>query len=180
MVCPRCITAVENVFNDLNLLIDKIELGTVKTKKSLSNGELKNLQDNLILLGFDLVDDSQSKLVVDVKSLIIEIIYGSTKPPKSTLSNHLEDKFNLSYSTISKSFSAQTGITIERYVILQKVESVKELLCYSDQTVKEIAYELSFNSVAHLSNQFKKETGMSPSAFRKMTNYKKRSLDSIG
>ena len=177
MVCPRCISAVEHVFNDLNILTDSIELGEVITSQNINRNQKIELANRLKAEGFELLEDKETQLVTQIKSLIITQIHHQSTNQKVNYSTLLSTKLNKEYSTLSKLFSSVEGITIERYILKQKIERVKELLFYNQFSLSEIADQLQYSSVAHLSAQFKRETGMTPTAFKNMKKPGHESLD---
>lgn len=180
MVCKRCIKVVSDELVKLNLTIDAIELGKVSVSPQPNNSQLveinKVLEDN----GFELIDDTKSKLIDRIKTLIIEITHYDKPIEKSmNSSEYLSNNIGYDYSYLSKLFSSVEGITIEKYIINQKIEKVKELLVYGELTLNEIAFQLSYSSVQHLSNQFKRITGLSPSHFKKLKGIKRKPLDEV-
>jgi AraC-like DNA-binding protein len=180
MVCPRCIKVVKDEFEKLKIPVDSVELGKVKTPFELSTGEIKAVQKVLEENGFEIIDDKQSRLIDNIKTLIIEKIHHSKDNIKSiNSSDYISGKLRYDYSYLSKLFSSVEGITIEKYIINQKIEKVKELLVYDELTLNEISYQLDYSSVQHLSNQFKKVTGLTPSHFKKLKENKRKPLDSI-
>ena len=164
MVCPRCVMAVENVFSELGIPVVQIRLGEVTLAQPLDNGRKKVLADALHHLGFELLEDTQTIVVESIKRTVMSWVRIKGEHP--TLSDYLQSALQRDYSTLSKLFSETCGITIERYCIRQRIEYVKELLCYEQQNIKEIAYTLGYSSPAHLSSQFKQETGVSPKQFK--------------
>lgn len=179
MVCNRCIMAVENELQHLAVPYKKVELGEVELEAPLTKNQEEALNTALDKLGFELLQGKQAKLIDKVKSVIIEAIHYSNKHPNINFSDYISDKVHHEYKYISSLFSAVEGITIEKFIILQKVEKVKELLFYDELTLKEIAYELGYSSVQHLSNQFKKITGLSPSEFKVLKNNNRKPLDKL-
>lgn len=180
MVCSRCIKVVRDEFENLDLDIESIELGTVvlasKFDKSKLNDIKKVLQDN----GFELIDDKRSKLIDSIKTLIIEKIHHSKDALDSiNSSDYIANKIGYDYSYLSNLFSSVEGVTIEKYIINQKIEKAKELLAYNELTINEISYKLGYSSVQHLSNQFKKITGLTPSHFKKLKDGKRKPLDKV-
>lgn len=178
MVCPRCITAVKEIMAQEHINTVHIQLGQVTTKNDLSSERIAKLSEKLREAGFELLDNSQSRLISQIKSLIIEHIY-SEKQPELSLSEILTQYLFKDYSYLSKLFSSIEGITIEQYAIRQKVERIKELLSYDELTLSEIAYKLGYSSVAHISTQFKKITGMTPSQFKTDIHNSRKSIDNI-
>jgi AraC-like DNA-binding protein len=179
MVCPRCISSVKDVFNNLNIESSVIELGEVTTTVEITPFQKKQLKDSLTSKGFELLEDQKSKAIAQIKATIIEQIHYSKEPLTVNFSTLLSDKLNLDYTSISKLFSSAEGITVEKYVMKQKIEKVKELIVYNEFNLSEIAFQLNYSSVAHLSSQFKKETGMTPTEFKKLKKRDRNTLDSI-
>ncbi len=179
MVCPRCIMAVQTILNKLNIHYLDVRLGEVIMDKLPDNETLAMLRSELKDMGFDLLDDSQYQIIEQIKSVIIRQIHYN-KIGTSNFSEILVSELHRDYSYISKLFSATEGITIEHYIILQKIERVKELLSYDQQTLSEISIEMGYSSVAHLSAQFKKVTGMTPSQFKSQDIHLRKGLDEVG
>jgi AraC-like DNA-binding protein len=179
MVCPRCIEAVRNVFDDLSIDVLNINLGEVLIKKELGKNEKVELSSKLTLRGFELLEDQKSKLISSIKSIIVEQIFHKKENLNTNFSDLIANQLNQEYSSLSRLFSSTEGITIEKFILKQKIERVKELIFYKELTLSQIAYEIGYSSVAHLSTQFKKETGMSPSEFKKLNNMRRNSLDSF-
>jgi AraC-like DNA-binding protein len=152
----------------MGLHFNTVELGEVEIKEELSASQHKLLKANLLRFGFELMEDKKSILIEKIKNIIIEMIHYSDELPKTNFSDILREKLNYDYSYISHLFSEIKGITIEKYIIAHKIERAKELLIYGEFTLTEIAYTLHYSSVAHLSNQFKKVTGLTPSFFKQM------------
>lgn len=178
MVCPRCIMAVKNILNE-----QKIETLDVRLGEAILTGEpdKKKLQELRIALGnmgFELLDDYQQQLIEQIRTIIINHIHFSADNGFN-ISEVLSEQLHREYSFLSKLFSATEGITIEQYTILQKIEKVKELLTYNQQTLSEIADSLGYSSVAHLSSQFKKVTGFTPTQFKQQGIGLRKGLDQI-
>ena len=178
MVCPRCIMAVKDILNKLNIEYAHIQLGHVISNQDLSNGLKEKLANELKSIGFELLSDSQQRIVEQIKNLIIEQIYHSTTEG-FVISDLLSDRLHKDYSYLSKLFSSIEGITIEHYTILQKTERIKELLSYDQLTLSEIADKMGYSSVAHISAQFKKVTGMTPSSFKSQSKNSRISIDKV-
>lgn len=164
MVCPRCVMAVEQVFSELGIPIVQVRLGEVTLSMSLEKEKKKPLAEALHHLGFELLENTQTIVVESIKRIVVSWVRIKGEHP--TLSDYLQSALRRDYSTLSKLFSETCGITIERFCIRQRIEYVKELLCYEQQNIKEIAYTLGYSSPAHLSSQFKQETGVSPKQFK--------------
>lgn len=179
MVCNRCISAVEKVFGDLQMDIASISLGEVETKNDYDHAKLLELNTQLAEIGFQILEDSSKKQIEKIKNLIISKINALDLPEDFILSKFLSAKLNKDYSAISKSFSQNENITLEHYFILQKIEKVKELLLYDEFSLTEISGKLGYKSVQHLSAQFRNSTGFTPSAFKKLKEKNRISLDKI-
>lgn len=179
MVCPRCIDTVKDVFNDLKIEIYSVQLGEVITPLEITTSQKVEIEERLSAKGFELLQTNKSKLISQIKSIIIDQIHYRGEAQKVNLSSIIADKLNHEYSSLSRLFSSVEGITIERFMLKQKIEKVKELLFYNQLTLSEIAFQMDYSSVAHLSAQFKKETGMTPSEFKKMRGPSHQSLDSL-
>ncbi|TDJ57036.1 MAG: AraC family transcriptional regulator [Ignavibacteria bacterium] len=181
MVCNRCIKVVREELEKLDYTIEKIELGEVvitSTKKKIQFDKIKkSLEEN----GFELIDSRNANIIERVKILIIKLIHHNSTENQSDINLHDEiiNEAGLSYQYVSSLFSSMEGITIEKFIIHQKIEKVKELVVYDELTLSEIAYRLGYSSVQHLSNQFKKVTGLSPSYFKKLKSKKRKFLDRI-
>lgn len=179
MVCNRCKMVVKSVLERFNLHPTLIELGVIK----LEEQNISSIKNLLIIelqsLGFDLLDDSKSQLIEKVKNKITDLVQSKNNQLSLTLSSYLTQELNHDYGSISHLFSTVEGTTIEKYFILQKIEKVKELLVYNELTLSEIAIMLNYSSVAYLSNQFKKTTGLTPSHFKKMGLVKRTPLDEL-
>ena len=179
MVCPRCIDSVQDIFDQLNIETNSIQLGEVNAIHSITPELKDQLIDKLNARGFQLLEDKNSKIIAQIKAIIIEQIHHSTEVVTVNFSTLLADKLNHDYTGLSKLFSQVEGVTIEKFILKQKIEKVKELIVYAELNLSEIAYQLNYSSVAHLSSQFKKETGMTPSAFKKLEKRDRSALDSI-
>lgn len=178
MVCPRCITAVEKVLADLNLAPKSITLGEAETGIQPTESQLTVLKKKLQESGFELLEDNKLQIIDKIKSVIINQIHHSRSAPV-IFSELLANTLHRDYSGLSKLFSITEGITIEQFIILQKTEKVKELLLYNQLTLSEIADILGYSSVAHLSAQFRKSTGLTPTAFRQTGAALRRPLDTV-
>jgi len=179
MVCPRCIQAVKTTFDQLGIPYQGVELGKVIYSKALTEAQENELSNSLNQQGFELLKGEKSALISQIKSLIIKQIHHTDKSLKTNYSNFLADTLKHDYSYLTRLFSSVEGITIERFITRQKIEKVKELLVYNELTLSEIAFHLDYSSVAYLSAQFKKETGMTPTEFKKDTSSFRKSLDRI-
>ncbi len=179
MVCPRCIKAVRRCLAELTIEYDSISLGQVHLKAPLSVTGKRDLALLLTNEGFELLADKSSRLIEQIKSLIIGIVHYEKGELNSNLSDYLAKELLHEYNYLSRLFSSVEGITIEKYVIQQKIERIKELLLYDELTPSQIADKLHYSSLQHMSNQFKKVIGLSPRAFKKQLQQDRKSLDEI-
>ena len=179
MVCQRCILTVESILEKLEVSATKISLGEVELASPLSETKLKQVETALIKLGFELIETKLNKIVEDIKQLILQNVSDLSGEKNIKLSSLITCKIHYEYSYISDIFSSVEGITIEQYFIRQRIEKVKELLVYEELSLTEIAYQTGFSSVHHLSAQFKKTTGLTPSHFKKLGAQKRRSIDKL-
>lgn len=180
MVCDRCIMVVKQLFTDLDIEFHQIQLGQIELKKEPNTEQLEQIRSLLQQHGFELLDDKKSKIVEKIKTTIVSLIHGTEAEELNLkLSAILEEKLQTDYHYLSTLFSSVEGVTIERYTILQRIEKVKELLMYDEKSLSEIAYEMGYSSVQHLSQQFKKITGLTPSHFKQLKENKRKPLDKI-
>jgi len=180
MVCARCRMAVKAELEKLLLHPVTIALGEVTIEEeALNKDQLAGLSAALQTIGFELIDDKRSKLIEQVKTYIIHSVHHNEEQPNKNYSQLLSQHLHHDYSYISGLFSEVEGITIEKYIINQKIEKVKELITYDQLSLSEIAYQLGYSSVAHLSGQFKKVTGLTPSHFKQAGQLKRKPLDHI-
>ncbi len=179
MVCPRCIKVVKEELEKLNIEVTNIFLGEVEIKNNLSERQKENIKSVLFENGFELIENKFVKLIEEIKNSIIQLIQTNTEKLHYNLSDFLEQKLSKDYSYLSSLFSSKENITIEQFYILQKIEKVKELLKYDELSLSEISYKLGYNSVNHLSSQFKKSTRMTAKEFKKNTSAKRKPIDKI-
>ena len=179
MVCPRCIMAVKDILQKLEIEFRDIYLGQVVLDKAVPDHKLKKLSHELDTLGFELLEPGKSALISQIKSVIINQVHHTQKPLSVNFSDLIADRLHHEYAYLSRLFSSVEGITIEKFIVLQKVEKIKEYLIFNQMTLSEIANEMNYSSVAHLSSQFKKETGMTPTQFRKQAKPNRKSLDNL-
>jgi AraC family transcriptional regulator len=181
MVCHRCKMVVKAELEKLNLHPVSIALGEVAIEeKELSKEHLNNLSQALQAVGFELIDNRRSKLIEEIKTFIIDTVHYKEEKPTKNYSELLSQHLHHDYSYLSSLFSEVEGITIEQFIINQKIEKVKELMTYDELSLSQIAFQLGYSSTAHLSTQFKKITGLSPSDFKKMGLQGRMSLDDAG
>ena len=179
MVCNRCIMVVQNELDKFDLEVKNIRLGEVILDKEPTTKEKDKLEKALILLGFEVIDDRKSLIIEKIKNIIIDLVHHQDNDTKKNISDILSSKLHHDYNYLSNLFSEVEGTTIEKYFIAQKIEKVKELLVYDELSLSEIAFRLNYSSVAYLSNQFKKVTGLTPSHFKQIKADKRKPLDSL-
>ncbi|WP_298152292.1 AraC family transcriptional regulator [Flavobacterium sp.] len=179
MVCRRCKMAVLSELDKLGLRPLSVELGEVELPTPISEEQKQVLSKGLYALGFELIDDKKSKVIERIKNLIIELVHHKSNDLKTNLSHYLATDLGQDYSALSNLFSEVEGTTIEQYFILQKIEKVKELLMYNELSLSEIAWQLNYSSVAHLSNQFKKITGFTPTYFKNLKDRKRKQIEDL-
>ena len=179
MVCPRCEMAVRAALEKMKLSIIAIQLGEVEIATDLDENQLQMLSRNLNSLGFELLNDKDNKTIERIKNLIIDLVHYKKEPLKINLSNYLSEDLRQDYSVLSKLFSEKGEITIEHFFIIQKIERVKELLLYNEMTLSEIAFQLNYSDVAHLSNQFKKNTGFTPTQYMQLKDKMRKQIDNF-
>ena len=167
MVCDRCIMAVRQQLENIGLIYKNVQLGQVELASDPEPEQLVLLRKSLQNSGFELLDDKKSKLVERIKTTIVSMIQGYSEDEfNKKISASLEEKLLMDYHYLSTLFSSIEGVTIEKYVILQRIEKVKELLMYDELSLSEISFQMGYSSVQHLSQQFKKITGLTPSQFK--------------
>lgn len=179
MVSLRCKLFVKSELEKMGLHYTSIELGMIEIKEDISESQKQELKSNLAIAGLELLDDKKSILIDKIKNLIIEVIHYSDTLPKVNYSDYIADKLNYDYTYLSNLFSEVKGITIQHFIIKHKIEKVKELILYEELNLTEIAYKLNYSSVAHLSNQFKKVTGYTPSYYKKIGQKRKSNLENL-
>jgi AraC family transcriptional regulator len=181
MVCHRCVLAVEDILNHASIPFSKVLFGEIHIANELTEGQKELLKEKLAAIGFELIDNHMSGLIEKIKTYVIKKARNDAdeKDNKLKLSNYLSDKLHHEYTYLSSLFSSVEGRTIENLFIEQRIEKAKELLIYGQMTLSEIANELEYSSVAHLSSQFKKITGLTPSYFKEVGASRRKSIDSI-
>jgi YesN/AraC family two-component response regulator len=168
-----------NILNELGISYKYVDLGEADLKTEITSIQIQNLSDKLAVIGFSIINDRKSKIIEIIKNSIIDLIHHSEEQVKVNISDYLSDKLNLEYNYLSNLFSEIEGTTIEKYYIAQRIEKVKELIVYDELSLNEIAYKLGYSSVAYLSNQFKKVTGLTPSHFKSIKSIKRNTLDNL-
>jgi AraC family transcriptional regulator len=181
MVCDRCIMMVKRKLDLLDIGYSSVELGEINLRKEPGREKMAALRHELQTLGFELLDDRKASIVTQIKSAIVRFVHGDNNDERNKkVSVLLAEKLGMDYNYLSAIFSAVEGLTIEKYVILQRIERVKELLAYDELSVNEIADKLGYSSVQHLSQQFKKFTGLTPSQFKQSSEVSRKPLDEVG
>lgn len=179
MVSLRCKLVVKEELKRIGLHYINVDLGTVEILEDISQIQKQELKKNLLKYGLELLDDRRNILIERIKSLIIEMIHYSDELPKVNYSEYISDQLGYDYTYLSNIFSEVKGITIQQFIIIHKIERVKELLLYDELNLTEISYQLHYSSVAHLSNQFKKITGLTPSYYKKIKKMRRKNLEDL-
>lgn len=179
MVSLRCKMLVREELAKLGLRNAVVELGVIDIQEEITREQLEQLQANLLRWGLELLDDKRSILIERIKNVITEMIHYSDEVPKVNYSDYISEKLGHDYTYLANTFSEVKGITIQQYIIIHKIERVKELLMYDELNLTEISYRMNYSSVAHLSNQFKKITGLSPTYYKKLTQLRKSNLENL-
>jgi AraC-like DNA-binding protein len=170
---------VKSELEKLGLTCISVDLGVVEIKDDITSEQLTEFGENLRKSGLELLDDKKNILVEKIKSVVIEMVHYADELPKVNDSDHISEKLHYDYTYLSNTFSEVKGITIQQYIIQHKIEKVKELLLYDELSLTEIAYKLHYSSVAHLSNQFKKITGLTPTFFKSLKDKKLKNLEDL-
>jgi AraC-like DNA-binding protein len=179
MVCKRCKMLVKSEFEKLDIHLRTLELGKVETTNNITQEKLKLLDNNLRQFGLELIENRKIILVEKIKTAIVILIHYSDVQLKINLSNYLSEKLNYNYTYLANVFSEVKGITIEKFYLTHKIEKVKELIIYDELNLTEIADKLQYSSVAHLSNQFRRTTGLAPSQFKRLQHKNRLSLEQV-
>ncbi len=180
MVSNRCKLAVKLELKRLGLHFIVVDLGEVEIMEELTSGQLDMLKTGLLSSGLELMDDKKAVLIEKIKSTIIEMVHHSAEISKLNFSDYISEKLNHDYTYLANLFSEVQGTTIEHFIIAHKVERIKELIIYNELNITEIAYKMNYSSVAHLSNQFKKVTGLSPSHFKNLKDKRRSPIEDVG
>ena len=170
---------VKEELRKIGLESTAIDLGVVEVSQNITDEQRLLLRENLLKSGLELLDDNKSILIERIKNVITEMIHYSDESLTENYSAYISEKLNYDYTYLSNMFSEVKGITIQQFIILNKIERVKELLLYDELNLTEISYKLHYSSVAHLSNQFKKITGLTPSYFKKMKKARQSNLENL-
>jgi AraC-like DNA-binding protein len=179
MVSTRCKTAVKEELKKLGLHFIPVELGEVDIMEDISSDQREILKTALLSLGFELIDDKRSVLIEKIKHIIIDMVHNMDEPIKMKFSNYLSEKLSHDYTYMANLFSDIQGTTIAQFIISLKIERIKELIIYDELSISEIAWKMNYSSVAHLSNQFKKITGLTPSHFKQLKDRRRSPIDQI-
>ena len=179
MVCPRCISSVEQILKENNLQAKYVRLGEIELVKTATKKQLENFSDGLQKVGFELLDDAKTQLIEQIKTLLIQKVQQANIEDHFSISKYLTDKIFKDYPSISKLFSEVEGITIEQFFLLQKIEKTKEWLIYNELSLSQIAFNLGYSSTQHLSSQFKKLTGMTPTQFKSLGSVHRKPIDGV-
>lgn len=179
MVCPRCIMSVEQILKENKLDAKYIQLGEIELTGVPNERQLQRLSKDLSRVGFELLDDRKTQLIERIKTLLIQKVQSGNIEEHFSINRFLTKKIFKDYSSISKLFSEVEGITIEQFFILQKIEKVKEWLMYDQTSLSQIAFNLGYSSAQHLSGQFKKLTGMTPTGFKSLGAGHRKALDAV-
>ncbi len=180
MVCDRCIMVVRQQLEHLNFVVEDIVLGTVEIRPEASEAQLNEISSTLKVLGFELIDKEKDKLIERIRNTVIELIHHSEQPELHVnFTETLSDRLHKDYGYLSRLFSESEDLTIEKFIIQQKIEKVKELLQYDELTLNEIAWKMGYSSSSHLSNQFKAITGQSPREFKTQEKISRTALDKL-
>jgi AraC-like DNA-binding protein len=180
MVSNRCKMAVRAELKKMGLHFTPVELGEVEIMENITMEQRKLIEIGLHSSGLELMADKKAMLIEKIKNIIIEMVHYNEEATKMNFSDFLSEKLDRDYSYMANLFSEVQGTTIEQFIIAHKIERIKELIIYDELNITEIAWKMNYSSVAHLSNQFKKMTGLSPSHFKKLKNKRRKSIEDIG
>lgn len=180
MVSNRCKMAVKAELKKIGLHFIVVNLGEVEIMENISLQQREELKKGLLTSGLELIDDKRAVLIEKIKTIVIEMVHHSDEMIKTNFSYYLSEKLQHDYTYLANLFSENQGITIEHFIISHKVERIKELIIYDELNITEIAWKMNYSSVAHLSNQFKKVTGLSPSHFKQLKEKRRSPIEEIG
>lgn len=179
MVSLRCKMVVHQELERLDIKNAVVDLGTVELSDDLTLEQRQILKENLLKTGLEVLDDKKSILIEKIKNVVIEMIHYSEALPKENFSDYVSEKLGYDYTYLANTFSEVKGMTLQHFIIINKVEKVKELLLYDELNLTEISYKLNYSSVGHLSNQFKKITGLSPSYYKQLKQKRLGNLEDL-
>ncbi len=180
MVSNRCKIAVKEELKKLGLHIILVDLGEVDVMEDITTDQREQLKQALLVSGLELMDDKKAIMIEKIKNIIVEMVHHTDDGMKVNFSNFLSEKLDHNYTYLANLFSEVQGTTIEQFIILHKIERIKELIIYDELNITEIAWKMNYSSVAHLSNQFKKVTGLSPSHFKQLKDKRRSPIEEIG
>lgn len=180
MVSTRCKMVVKDELKKMGIHFVMVDLGEVEIMENISDVKRAQLKAALLTSGLELMDDKRAVLIEKIKNVIIEMVHYTDELPKVNYSDYISEKLHHDYTYLSNIFSEVKGITIQQFIIIHKIERAKELLLYDEMNLTEISYVLNYSSVAHLSNQFKKVTGLSPSHFKQLKDKRRCPIEEIG
>ncbi|QOW12025.1 helix-turn-helix transcriptional regulator [Kaistella flava (ex Peng et al. 2021)] len=179
MVSLRCKMIVKQELQKIGLHCVNVDLGTIEIRENINDAQKEELRQNLHHYGLELLDNKRNIIIEKIKAIIIEMVHYSDEVPKVNYSDYISKKLGYDYTYLANTFSEVKGITIQQYIILNKIERAKELLMYGELNLTEISYKLHYSSVAHLSNQFKKVTGLTPTYFKSLKKKRLRNLEDL-
>ncbi len=179
MVSLRCKLMVRDELKKLGIKYLVVDLGVVDLLEDISQEQRERLRQNLLKVGLELLDDKRSILIERIKNVIIEMIHYADELPQIKFSDYISQKLGYDYTYLSNIFSEVKGITLQQYIIMHRIEKVKELLLYNEYNLTEISYRLQYSSVSHLSNQFKKITGLTPTFYKKLKYKRNENLENL-
>lgn len=179
MVSLRCKMVVHQELENLGIKNAVVDLGTVELWDDISLSQRTMLKENLLKTGLELLDDKKSILIEKIKNVVTQMIHYTDEFPRENFSDYISEKLGYDYTYLANTFSEVKGITLQHFIIINKVEKIKELLLYNELNLTEISYKLNYSSVAHLSNQFKKITGLSPSFYKKLKLRRLKNLEDL-
>jgi AraC-like DNA-binding protein len=180
MVSNRCKMAVKEELKKFGLHFIVVDLGEVEIMENISTEQRERLKIALLGVGFELMDDRKAVLIEQIKNVIVEMVHHTEETIKTNFSDFLSKKLNYDYTYMANLFSEVQGTTIEQFIISHKIERIKELIIYDELNITQIAWKMNYSSVAHLSNQFKKVTGLSPSHFKQLKNKRRSPIEEVG
>ncbi len=179
MACESCKLVVKEALKELDIIPVKVDLGEIETKEDMTDDEKLKLNSKIKKAGLELLEKKQGVLIEKIRKVMIEYVYKSDEKPNVKFSVLLSEKLNHSYTYLANFFSEVEATTIEQYIIALKIERIKELIIFGEHTFSEIAYKLHYSSIAHLSSQFKKVTGLTPSHFKALKEKRRITIQNI-
>lgn len=179
MACLSCKVVVKEALEELKIEPVKVELGEIETRKELSNNEMQQLNNKIKKVGLELLENKQGMIIEKIRKVVVDYVYHTEEKIITNFSDYLSEKLNYNYTYLANLFSEVEASTIEQYVIAMKIERIKELIMFEDMTLTEISYKLHYSSVAHLSSQFKKVTGLTPTHFKQLKNKRRIAIQNL-